>query len=114
MRLENATRKRGAAPIRVGKITGSSSIVTKAPLREIGKTLDGVANVFESLLAPKLTPEQIRQGEKAAQKRGAEAEHSTAFSRYTAAHAQERQQQEQDREAERRRHREPDRGGRER
>ncbi len=100
------------APEMAGKEIRVPPILTKAPLRAVGKTLDIVGNVFEAFFAPKLTPEQIRQGEKAAQKREAEAEHSIDFSKYTALSAQERQQQEQEREAERRQHR--DRGGRER
>ncbi len=113
IRLENATKKRGAAPIRAGKLR-IPSIVAKVPLREIGKTLDLVGNVFESLLAPKLTPEQVRQGERARQKREAEAEHSIDFSKYTTLRAQERQQQDNEREAERRQHRGRGGGGRER
>ena len=114
IRLENAIRKARAAPARAGNEIRVPSIVTKAPLREVGKTLDIVGNVFEAFFAPKLTPEQIRQGEKAAQKREAEAEHSIDFSKYTALRAQERQREENEREAERRQHRERDGGGRER
>jgi hypothetical protein len=112
IRLENATKKTRPAPTRAAKIIRVPSIVTKAPLRAVGKTLDLIGNAFESILAPKLTPKQIRQGEKATHKREADAEHSIDFSGYTAERAQQRQQQEQ--EVERHHHRERGGGGRER
>ena len=83
-----------------------------ASVEVIGKVLDVGATAFQSLIAPTLTPEQIRQGEQAVSRREAEAEHRIDFSKYTAEMAQQRQQRENDREAERRQHR--DRGGRER
>ena len=100
------------APEMAAKEIRVPPILTKAPLRAVGKALDIVGNVFEAFFAPKLTPEQIRQGEIAAQKREAEAEHSIDFSKYTALRAQELQRGENEREAERRQH--CDRGGRER
>ncbi len=102
------------APARAAKEIRVPAIITRTPLRALGKTLDIVGNAFESLLAPKLTPEQIRQGETARQKREAEAEHSIDFSKYTTLRVQERQQQDNEREAERRQHRECGGGGRER
>jgi hypothetical protein len=65
-----------------------------------------------SLFAPTLTPEQIREGEKARYRREAEAENTIDFEKYTAEVAHQRQQQEQDREAARQRQR--DGAGRER
>jgi hypothetical protein len=109
-RLENATRMKDRSPIfsrkrpvKVGK---------KVAARTIGTALDAVSNALESLFAPTLTPEQIRQGEITTRRREAEADNSIDFSRYTAELAQQRQQQENEREAERQRHR--DGGGRER
>jgi hypothetical protein len=84
----------------------------KAAARTIGKALGSVGSAVESLFAPKLTPAQIRAGEKAAHLREAEAETSIDFSRYTAEIAQRRQQQENEWENQRRRER--DGGGRER
>ena len=112
--IKHTRQPERSAPERAGKEIRVPAIITRAPLRAVGKTLDIVGNVFESLFAPKLTPEQIRQGEKAAQKREAEAEHSIDFSKYTALRAQERQREENEREAERRQHRERGGGGRER
>jgi hypothetical protein len=82
-------------------------------LNVIGKPLELLGNVFEGIFAPKLTPEQIREGEIAAQERQAEGRDQIDFSNYTDQRAQERQQEEQ-REAARQRERERDRGGRDR
>jgi hypothetical protein len=84
----------------------------KAAARTIGKALGSVGSAVESLFAPKLTPAQIRAGEKAAHLREAEAESNIDFSRYTAEIAHRRQQQENEWENQRRRER--DGGGRER
>jgi hypothetical protein len=78
----------------------------------MGKAFDVVGGMLESLAAPKLTPEQIRDGEKAKDRREAAAEDTIDFSRHTAETAQHRRQVEQEREAERQRQR--DGGGRER
>jgi hypothetical protein len=112
--LKRIHQPQRGAPARTGKAISVPSIPTRAPLRAVGKTLDLVGNVFGSLFAPTLTPEQIREGEKATRKRQADTEQSIDFSKYTALRAQERHQQEQEREAERRQHRDRDRGGRER
>jgi hypothetical protein len=76
----------------------------------IGAGVHVVADALDSLLSPKLTPEQIREGEINQDRREAEAEASIDYSRYTAELAQQRQQQENERAGERRR----DGGGRER
>lgn len=76
----------------------------------VGKVFETVGSLIEGIAAPKLTPQQIHDGEKAKDRREAEAETTIDFSRITAEAAQQRQQQEQDREAERQR----DGGGRER
>ena len=94
-----------------GKIKGTVKF-GKAAGRTIGKTLDAVSNAFESLLNPKLTPQQIREGDKARYRREAEAEDTIDFQKYTAELAHQRQQQENEREAARQRERE--RGGRDR
>lgn len=77
--------------------------------RTIGKTLDVAADAFASFVAPTLTPQQIREGERTKERREAEAESTIDFTRYTADLAQQKQQ-EQEREASRQR----ERGGRER
>jgi hypothetical protein len=84
----------------------------KAAARTIGKALGSVGSAVESLFAPKLTPAQIRAGEKATHLREAEAESTIDFSRYTAEIAHRRQQQENEWENQRRRERDGE--GRER
>jgi hypothetical protein len=80
----------------------------------IGKPLEFLGSVFEGIFSPKLTKEQIREGEIAAHERQAEGREQIDFSNTTAQRAQQRQQEENEREAERRQHRERDGGGRER
>jgi len=113
MRPEKDTRPTGrlgrAARPAPTKIKSPAS-VAHATTRTIGKTIDVAADAFASLIAPVLTPEQIRQGERAASRREAQTEDAIDFSRYTAEMAVQRQQQEQEREAARQR----ERGGRER
>ncbi len=75
-----------------------------------GKVFETVGNLVEAFAAPKLTPQQIHDGEKAKDRRDAEADRTIDFSRVTADEAQERRQMERDREADRQR----DGGGRER
>ncbi len=111
-RLERATNiKDFSRTVARGGIKGTAR-AGKTAARVLGKTLDAVSDAFASLFAPTLTPEQIREGEKAMHRREAEAESSIDFARYTGELAQQRQQQENEREAERQRHR--DGGGRER
>ena len=107
-RLENATRTGRIRPPKAGKAIKAAGRAAGAPLRSAGKALNVVANLLESLLAPKLTPEQIRQGERARDKREAEAEMSIDFAKYTSGLAQERRVREQEREAARQRERERD------
>ena len=76
----------------------------KVALPVIGKIIEVFVNAAESLLAPTLTPEQIADGEKATERREAEADFSIDFSKLTAEAAQQRQKQENEREAERERH----------
>jgi len=94
------------------KLKSSSAAIGKTATRSIGKTLEVIGGMVESLAAPKLTPEQIHECEKARDRREAEADATIDFSRHTAETAQRRQQRDQDRAAERHRHR--DGGGRER
>jgi hypothetical protein len=56
-----------------------------------GKGFHAVSSAFESLISPKLSPEQVYEGEKSKVAREAEAESSIDFSRYTVDRAQERQ-----------------------
>ena len=93
IRHEKATNINDLAPQRSARqpkaprITAAPSLAFGA----VGKSLDIVSNIFESILAPKLTPEQIRQGEIATDKRNAEAENSAEFANHMAQLAQERQ-----------------------
>ncbi|WP_263356145.1 relaxase/mobilization nuclease domain-containing protein [Acidicapsa ligni] len=105
-RLGKKMRSKGADPF--GPVISTS----RAATRTVGKTLDAFSDAFASLFSPTLTPEQIRQGEVAGDRREAEADHTADFARYTSDMAQQRQQQEIEREAERQRVRE--RGGRDR
>jgi len=86
----------------IGKVAGA--------VGSLGKALDVIGGMVESLAAPAMSPAQIHEGEKAKDRREAEADYTIDFSRVTAEAAQQRQ--EQDREASRQRER--DGGGRER
>jgi len=72
-------------------------------LNVISKPLELLGNVFEGLFAPKLTPEQIREGEIAARERQDQAEDKIDLSRYVADRERDRQQRDQEREAKRQR-----------
>ena len=114
----DATRAERAADIKdlprnvAVKSIKTTEQVGKKTLRSIGKTLDAVSDAFASLFAPVLTPEQIREGEKATDRRGAESNHTIDLSKFTSEFAQQRQVEENERNAERQLHR--DGGGRER
>ncbi len=75
-----------------------------------GKALDVIGSMVESLAAPVLTPAQIYEGEKAKDRREAEADQIIDFSRVTAEAAQQHMQQESEREAARQRSRDEGRG----
>lgn len=116
IRLEKATQiddwplNRVVVKDKVPAVIGRAAIkVPGAALDVLAKPLDLLANVFEGFFAPALTPEQIRQGEIATQRRQAEGENGIDFRKYTADMAQQRQQQENEQEAQRRRQREVDR-----
>ena len=116
IRLQNATTGKDHARTAAANIKGgihkSAAVIGRAAslASPIGKMLDAVGSMVESLAAPKLTPQQIHDGEKAKTRREAEAETTIDFSRVTAETAQQRRQMERDREADRQR----DGGGRER
>lgn len=75
-----------------------------------GKMFEIVGSLVEGIIAaPKLTPQQIHEGEKAKDRRDAEADFTIDFSRATAEAAQQRQQQENEREAARQRPRDEER-----
>jgi hypothetical protein len=99
----NAIHKSAAA---IGK--------TASIAASVGKMFETVGNLVEAFAVPKLTPQQIHEGEKAKDRREAAAETTIDFSRYSADEAQQRRQMEQDREADRHRPRDRDGGGRER
>ena len=80
----------------------------------IAKPLQILENLFEGLFAPKLTPEQIRDGEIAARERQADGRDQLDQSNAIAQRAQERQQEEQQEAARQREERERYGGGRER
>ena len=98
-------------PGRPGRIAApkATRLPAGAPLRAAGKTLDFVGKAIGNLFAPQLTPEQIRDGERARLKRDAEGERSIDLARFADGLAQEQRNRDQQREAERRQHR--DRGG---
>ncbi len=82
------------APTRDGKKPKAPRIVDATPalvLGAAGKGLEIVANALESLLAPKLTPQQKHQAEMSRLERQADAEATVDFSRYAADRAQQRQ-----------------------
>jgi hypothetical protein len=74
-----------------------------------GKVFETVGNLVEAFAAPKLTPEQIVDAEKAKDRREAEADFTIDFSRVTADTAQQRLQQKNEQEAARHHERERDR-----
>jgi hypothetical protein len=78
------------------------AVLGKTAERTLGGVLDVVGNVFESLLAPPLTPEQKREGELSQAERAADTAHNT---QYLADLETARQQQEQEQEAARQRQR---------
>jgi len=110
-RMDSATSPRDFSRTVSGNIRRSVGVGNHT-LRAIAKTVDAVGNAVESLFAPTLTPQQIREAERTNLRREAEAESSMDLSRYTAERTHHTQQQENEREAERQRQR--DRGGRER
>jgi len=112
IRFENATNIKDFSLKLAGKSAARTLKVGKVATRTVGKTLDAFSDAFSSLFDPVLTPDQLRQGEKAKDRREAEADSTVDFARYTSDQAQQRQQQEIDREAERQRDRE--RAGRDR
>jgi len=76
----------------------------------LGKGAEFVGEAISSLFAPKLSPEQIREGEITQQRREADAEASLDYSRFTAERTQQRRQEENDSEAERQRQRDEEHG----
>jgi hypothetical protein len=121
IRLERATNIRRGGRTRAGNIKDN---LAKSPaailkpvtmgLNVIGKPLQILENVFEGIFAPKLTPEQIRDGEIAARERQADVRDQLEDSNAVARRAQERQQEEQQEAARQREERERYGGGRER
>jgi hypothetical protein len=94
IRHERATTLNDHAPQRSGRPLKPPKIMTAAPMLAvgaIGKTLDIVGGIFESIFAPQLTRQQIREGERAAAQREAEAERAADFASHMAQLAQERQ-----------------------
>ena len=120
IRLERATTTKRAPRPRAGNTKDNllkrPAAILSGPSRAINiiaKPAELLSNAIEGLFAPKLTPEQIREGEIAARERKAEGRDQIETSNFTAQRAQERQQEEL-REAARQREREREGGGRER
>jgi hypothetical protein len=114
-RVPTALTGKKAADVKHGLHKSVAAIEKTASIAaSVGKVFETVGNLVEAFAAPKLTPQQIREGEKAKDRREAEAETTIDFSRYSADEAQQRRQMEQDREADRHRPRDRDGGGRER
>ncbi len=93
-------------PLTVAGAAVKAPAIVKAPaaaLNILSKPLELLGNVFEGLFAPKLTPEQIREGEIAARERQDQAEDKIDLSRYVADRERDRQQRDQEREAKRQR-----------
>ncbi len=90
------------------KATKIMSAAAELPLAAVDKSLDIVSSLFEGIIAPKLTPQQIHQGQIATQQRNAEADNSAEFADHMAQLAQERQNR-QNEQAARDRQREIDR-----
>jgi Relaxase/Mobilisation nuclease domain len=116
IRLERATDLWRGGLTRAGNakdnLLKSPVAILKAaslPFNFGGKVLATLENLFEGLFAPKLTPQQIRQGEIAAGERQADAREQIDFSKWTADRAQE-QRNHQELQAARDRERENDRG----
>jgi hypothetical protein len=112
-RLERAQDIKDFSYIVTNKIKTPAVVIGRVAgigVPAIGKALDVIGGLVESIAAPTLTPQQKHEGEKAKDRREAEADFSIDFSRVTAEAAQERQQHDSEREAERQR----DGGGRER
>jgi len=63
--------------------------------RVVGKAMDGVAGMLDALLAPKLSPEQKREGARATRRREIEAEEQIDISKYTSQQQLQQQQQHQ-------------------
>ncbi len=111
-RMERATDIRDySRPNRHKAIKGKMEI-GKSAARTVGKAFDAFSDAFDSLIAPKLTPEQIREGRRAVSRREHQAEDAIDFQRYTADNAERMRQREDELEALRQRERE--RGGRDR
>lgn len=104
IRVDNATRISIRAP-ECGGRGNALGTIRKGTGRAVGKTLDVVGNAFEALLAPILTPEQKRDGERATGERAARAEEKIDLSRYLDDRALERQQREKEHETARQRQR---------
>jgi hypothetical protein len=97
IRHERATTLNDHAPRRSARQMKAPKIMTAAPslvFGAVGKSLDIVSGIFESIFAPKLTPQQIREGERAREKREAEAENNTDVASHLAQLAQERRNRE--------------------
>jgi hypothetical protein len=119
--LERATNIRRGGRTRAGNIKDN---LAKSPaailkpvamgLNVIGKPLQILENVFEGIFAPKLTPEQIRDGEIAARERQADVRDEIDHSNAIARRVRERQQEEEQEAARQREERERYGGGRER
>ena len=93
-----------SAPAR-GKDTLKTSALGRGAERAVGKALDSVANVFESLFAPALTPEQKRESAERAREHAAETADKIDLSRYLSDREQASQRQEQERDTSPRRQR---------
>jgi hypothetical protein len=109
-RMERASDIRDySEPQRHRAIKGKME-VAGSTARTVGKAFDAFSNAFESLIVPKLTPEQIREGRRTAARREHQAEDAIDFQQYTADTAERQRRQEDELEAARQR----ERGGRDR
>jgi hypothetical protein len=105
VRLENAQRINRAAPTRGAGTRIAPAALARGAERAVGNTLDSIANVFESLFTPVLTPEQKREAAETARERAAETADKIDLSQYLSDREQARRRQEQEGDTSLQRHR---------
>lgn len=104
VRLENA-QEPGRHGRAFSKDVQMPARVEKTAERAAGKLLDLVGDTLESILLPKLTPEQKRDGERATRERAADAVEATNRSKLIAERTEARRRQQEEQELARQRQR---------
>ena len=93
IRLDSAQRINRPAPSTMSG-TRAPAAVKRAAGRTVGKTLDAVGNALDSLLAPRLTPEQKRAAARTMRERATDAADAADLARHFAEHEQAREKRE--------------------